>query len=330
MKAITEGTTKIALSDKVFFNPLMESNRTITVQLLNEFFKRPFTAMDVLSGSGAKGLRIANETKASHVVINDLNPNSRELMERGIMLNQLDNVEIASEDANALLSRHKFSQNFVDIDPFGSPAPFTDSAARALLPNDAVLGLTATDTGALAGSFKDAALRRYGLRLERTPFYNELGVRALAGFAVRTAAKYDVGLSVLFAHATRHYYRVFLCTHRGASAANKAVKKVRWLLYSPQTCEMRYGEPEKGMLALGPVWSGKIYELNLFNELDTKLPYFDLHKLYKKWGWKPEKFESIEGKLHAAGFRTSRTHFNRHAIRCDASFAELKEVLSRA
>ena len=327
MKAITEGTTKIVLSDRVFFNPLMESNRTITVRLLNELFKGPFTAIDALSGSGAKGLRIANETLAGQVILNDLNPNSRKLMERSAELNGLGNIEVTSEDANVLLSRHKFSQNFVDIDPFGSPAPFTDSAVRALLPNDAVLGLTATDTGALAGSFKNAALRRYGIRAEKTPFYNEFGVRALAGYAVRTAAKYDIGLSVLFAHATRHYYRVFLRTHRGAMAANRAAKKVRYLLYSPKTGEMRYGEPERRMASLGPVWSGKIYELNLFNELDTELPYFDLHKLYKKWGWKQEKFERVEEKLHAAGFRTSRTHFSRHAIRCDAPFAELKAAL---
>ena len=327
MSTITEGSTQIAVSDKVFFNPLMESNRTITVRLLNTFFKKPFSAIDALSGSGAKGLRIANETNVRHIILNDLNPNSRGLMEKSAALNGLKNVEITSEDANVLLSRHKFSQNFVDIDPFGSPAPFMDSAIRALLPNDAVLGITSTDTGALAGSFKDAALRRYGVRLEKTPFYNELGIRALAGFAVRTAAKYDMGLSVLFAHATRHYYRVFLHTSRGATAANKAVKKVRPLLYSPADCEVRYGEPEQGMLSLGPIWSGKIYKLNLFNELDTELPYFDIHKLYKKWGKRPEKFEAIEAKLHDAGFRTSRTHFSRHAIRCDASFAEFKATL---
>lgn len=328
MKTITEGKSKLAISDRVFFNPYMESNRTITVQLLNEFFDEPFTAVDALAGSGAKGIRIANETKAKHVILNDLNPSSRKLMEKNIELNKLKNVEITSEDANVLLSQQKYSQNFVDIDPFGSPAPFMDSACRALLPNDAVIGITATDTGALAGSFKNAALRRYGVRLEKTPFYNELGVRALAGFAVRTAAKYDIGLSVLFAHATRHYYRVFLRSHRGKGAGDKAVKKVKPLLYSPKTGEMKYGHHEDGLLTLGPVWSDKIYKINLFNELDTELPHYDIHRLFQKWGWEPRKFEKIEERLHSAGFKTSRTHFNRHGIRCNASFDEFKAALS--
>ncbi|MCK4327499.1 MAG: hypothetical protein KAW41_03410 [Candidatus Diapherotrites archaeon] len=327
---ITEGKTRLAISPKVFFNPLMESNRSITVQLLNSFFKKPFTAIDALSGSGAKGVRIANETRASLVILNDMNPNSKKLMQKSVSLNKLKNTEITSEDANVLLSKHKFSTNFVDIDPFGSPAPFTDSAVRALLPKDAVLGLTATDTGALAGSFKNAARRRYGVRLEKTPFYNELGVRALAGFAVREAGKYDTGLSVLFAHATGHYYRVFLRTHRGKGAADAALKQVRLLLYCPKCGNMKYGRHDSchgTMLSLGPVWSGKIYELNLFDELDTELPFFDLHRLYQRWGKKPEKFVEIEKKLGNAGYKTSRTHFSRYGIRCDASFKEFRKTL---
>jgi len=330
-KEATEGHTRIALSPKVFFNPLMESNRTLTVQVLNDFFKKPFTAIDSLSGSGAKGLRIANETRAELVILNDMNPNSQKLMKKGVSLNKLGNTKITSKDANTLLSEHKFSQNFVDVDPFGSPAPFTDAAIRALLPKDAVLGLTATDTGALAGSFKNAALRRYGVRLEKTPFYNELGIRALAGFAVREAGKYDVGLSVLFAHATRHYYRVFLRTHRGKGAADEAIKKVRTLLYCPKCGNMyygRHGNCHGDMLELGPVWSGKLFEINILDELDTDLPFFHLHRLYQKWGKEPEKFVLIEKKLQDAGFKTSRTHFSKYGIRCDASFKEFKAVLS--
>ncbi len=329
LEEITEGNTRIVISPNIFFNPFMESNRSITVQLLNSFFKKPFTAIDALSGSGAKGLRIANETKANHVLLNDSNPNSKKLMEKSVSLNKLKNIEITSEDANTLLSKHKYSQNFVDIDPFGSPAIFTDSAIRALLPKDSVLGLTATDTGALAGSFKGAALRRYGVCLEKTPFYNELGVRSLAGFAVKEAGKYDIGLSVLFAHSTRHYYRVFLRTHRGKQQADKAVKQVKPLFYCPKTGKMSY-EDFVGSLSLGPVWSSKIYEQNLFDELDTDLPYFELHKLFKKWKQEPIKFNKIEERLHSNGFKTSRTHFNKHAIRCNASFDEFKAVLSTA
>lgn len=331
VKELTEGTTRIATSQKVFFNPFMESNRTITVELLNKFFDKPFTAIDALSGSGAKGLRIANETNAEKVILNDLNPNSRKLMEKSVSLNKLKNVEITSEDANVLLSKHKHSIDFVDIDPFGSPAGFTDSAIRALFPKNGLLGLTATDTGALAGSFKNAALRRYGVHIEKTMFYNELGVRALAGFAVRQAGKYDIGLSVLFAHATRHYYRVFLRSHRGKGAADKAVKQVQNLLYCSKCGNMQYGnsgECHGDMLVLGPVWSGKIYEENLFNELDTELPYFNIHRLFQRWGKPMQKFDKIEEQLHSKGFKTSRTHFNRHAIRCDASFNEFRESLS--
>jgi len=335
-KRITEGLAalEVPLDKKVFFNPLMKYNRDITVQVLNSFFTKKFRACDLLSGTGAKGIRIALETSAGTVVLNDKNPSAIKLIQKNVKLNKLRNVEVESKDANVLLSENKYAFDFIDIDPFGSPSHFVDSACRALLPKDSLLAITATDTGALVGSFHDAALRRYGAWLQKTSFYNELGLRVLAGFAVRTAAKYDIGLTPYFSHSNLHYLRVFMRTTRGKGAADTAVKKVKFLLYCPK-CEQREYSPlpkdkkccKQSMLVLGPMWSGKMFELNLFDELDTDLPYYDLHKLEKKTKKKVGKFENLQAQLAKKGYKSSRTHLNAHAIRTNAPYKELIKCL---
>jgi tRNA (guanine26-N2/guanine27-N2)-dimethyltransferase len=336
-KPIVEGKARLFLPRKreAFFNPAMESNRTITVALLNKLFKKPFSACDSLTGIGAKGIRIALETKARKVVLNDLNQNALPITRKNVKANRVSRKCIVTwKDANALLSENLRGFDFVDVDPFGSPAPFTDSAVRALNPDGGLLGLTATDTGALNGSFKDPALRRYGVLVDRTSFYNEFGARALAGFAVREAAKHDVGLRPVFCHATLHYLRAFLRAERSASSANAAVKQVKWLRYCLKCDNREYApRPEArechgAMMLLGPIWAGKIFEINLFNELDTELPYYDLHILQKKWGVQFGRFSNVENALNAAGFKASRTHFNPHAIRTDAPFDELRKAIA--
>ncbi len=309
---------------EVFYNPHMKSNRDITVELLNRRLKN-FFALDVLAGTGAKGLRIAKETSAERVILNDGNPLAVDLIKRNIKLNKLKNAEASLMDANRFLGDYQRKADFVDIDPFGSPAPFTDTACRAIKKNG-ILALTATDTGALCGSFANAAKRRYNIRAQKTPFYNEFGARALAGFAVTTAAKYELGMRVLFAHSTRHYLRVFLEATPGAQKADAAIKRVRPIMYRASDGAFSYGALE-GSMPLGPIWSGKIYAENLWNELDTEHPFYDMHVLAKKARVGIVPFTKMRELLEGAGFAFSRTHFNAHGFRSDASFAEVVALL---
>ncbi len=328
---VEEGGIKLRIPDaskpedgEVFYNPHMKSNRDITVELLNRRLKN-FFALDALAGTGAKGLRIAKETSAEEVILNDGNPLAVDLIKRNIRLNKLKNCETSLMDANRFMAGYQRKADFVDIDPFGSPAPFTDTACRAIK-KKGILALTATDTGALCGSFANAAKRRYNIRAQKTPFYNEFAVRALAGFAVTTAAKYELGMRVLFAHSTRHYLRVFLEAAPGAKKADAAIKKVRPLYYRASDGAFSYDELE-GAMPLGPIWSGKIYEENIWDELDTEHPFYDMHILAKKARVGIVPFTKLKELLENAGFKFSRTHFNAHGFRSDASFAEVLSLL---
>jgi len=346
-KRITEGKTvlEIPTDQSAFFNPEMKLNRDITVSIV-QAWKNKRSVCDALAATGAKGIRIANETKAKEVVLNDLNPNAVKLIKKNIRLNKLKNCKVESKDANILLSEHTYAKfNIIDIDPFGPPVQFIDSACRAILPKDALLCVTATDTGALCGTFQKACMRKYGIKAKKTTFYNEFGMRALIAFCVREAAKYDIGLEPVFSHATKHYYRTFLKTNRGRTAADKAMKKVGMIGYCYK-CDYRayntYGKHcARDLEILGPIWQGKLYGKALLKKLkpnskeaekliarcieeaDFTTPYYNIHQLSKKWGKPLPKFDTIIKKVGNA----SRTHFNPRGIKTDADFDKLKKAL---
>jgi tRNA (guanine26-N2/guanine27-N2)-dimethyltransferase len=159
---ITEGRTilliprieKLSRKNIVFYNPHMEFSRDISIAIAR--ILKPKRFCDLLAGSGARGIRIANET-GCETTVNDINPEAFKLIERNKELNKVD-VNATNLDANQLLSREKF--NFIDIDPFGPPVHFIDSALRSIR-DKGVLAVTATDTSALCGTYPKACRRKY-------------------------------------------------------------------------------------------------------------------------------------------------------------------------
>ena len=116
--------------------------------------------------------------------------------------------------------RPKKRFDIVDIDPFGTPAPFLDSAFRAIR-NNGLVASTATDLAPLCGVHAKACVRKYGGRPMRTEYCHELAVRLLAGCTATLAAKHDIGIRVLFSHSSEHYIRL---TRKSAMAQRKQMK----------------------------------------------------------------------------------------------------------
>ena len=64
--------------------------------------------------------------------------------------------------------------HWIDIDPFGSPVPFLDTAVQALA-RRGVLEISATDSAALSGSSKNPLMRRYGARVRLDKMKHDSG-----------------------------------------------------------------------------------------------------------------------------------------------------------
>jgi tRNA(guanine-26,N2-N2) methyltransferase len=315
------------------------------------------TYLDALSASGIRGLRVANEAHLE-VTLNDYNNTAYQLIKKNLKRLQL-NACAKHADANALMSQERFG--VVDLDPFGSPAPFVDAACRS---TSKMLCVTATDTAPLSGAHFNAGVRRYSALPLNTEYHAETGIRILIGKIVREFVKYDKSAVPVLAHATAHYYRVYLRIERGARLADACLRSLGFVFHCPK-CGHRYVAPGLApkerrectlcaaeLVIAGPLWLGPLYDQpfceavlkNLengvfgtkqrasktielcLNELDV-VTFFDYHKLLKELKCPPVPIETLIRGLRNIGYQASRTHFSGTSVKTDANVATLKGVL---
>jgi tRNA (guanine26-N2/guanine27-N2)-dimethyltransferase len=360
----------------VFYNPVMELNRDIAVLALQAYQRMVDSEISVcepLGGCGVRGIRFAVEVEgAKEVLINDINVKAFQLAKYNVKINKLDSrVKLDNEDANYLLGmygapRKRF--DVIDIDPFGSPVPYMDSALRALR-NGGFLALTATDMAPLCGVYPKACVRRYYGKPLRTEYCHELAVRLLAGCLALTAAKYDIGVEFLFSHSTDHYIRVYTKIAYGAKRADESLKKMGYVAHCfacfhretktgmfPNSLSSKCPECNAKLSLGGPLWLGKIADkgfcelmekelhrkrfgqrekvekiLSLVRkETDAPPTYYVLDKLCDALNLPIPPLNTVLENLRKEGFQAFLTHFHPKGIKSDAPAAKLGEILRKA
>jgi tRNA (guanine26-N2/guanine27-N2)-dimethyltransferase len=360
MKNVREGLAEIAVPEEsltkrseVFYNPAMEYQRNVTVACLKAFFSgRKISVLDPLAASGVRGIRIAKEVDgAKKIVFNDLNPGAVDLIKKNISLNSIPKnigIKIESQDANSILSGGK-KYDFVDIDPFGSPAKFVENAGPCLKPGS-LLGVTATDTGALSGKFEEACMRRYGVSVTATDFPKELGVRVMITYIISKLSSHGLTLKPLYSHGN-HYFRVIGSIE--SDPENSGLSKIKLVSYCPSCLERVIGKKEKcgcggKMKIIGPIWTGNTSDREfcegLYHEFvssgfgnprelwlcleETDIPfYYDIHLLCKKLKKSPPSMDGLIRKVRESGHSASRTRFCLTGLRTDLPLKELKKMV---
>lgn len=367
---VTEPSEYAPSKAPVFYNPVMELNRDISVLAFQAYQRKRNSEIKIcepLTSSGIRGIRYATEIQGVNKVhINDINTRAIELAKRNVELNNLQTkIVISHKDANCLLSCHgKPRQRFdvVDLDPFGTPAPYMDSAIRALR-NDGLLALTATDLACLCGVHSKACIRKYGGRPLRTEYCHELAVRLLIGCTVELAAKHDIGIHVIFCHSTDHYVRVYMEIMYGAKRADENLRNMGYILHC-FNCLHREPTislfnknmkcPECGLQLdySGPLWLGSLLDkqfcmvmikensyktfrnsarimklLSLIkDEAEETSTYYVLDKLSAKLGLPAPSVASILRMLKDKGFDAVQTHFNTRGIRTNVTALVMQDL----
>jgi tRNA (guanine26-N2/guanine27-N2)-dimethyltransferase len=336
-ETLTEGRTVlrvpvgggISSGEEVFYNPHMRLNRSLTVLMAKYYGVESF--LDLMGASGARGVRVANEAFA-RTHINDLNPLALALAGENASLNNLD-IDFTSLDARSFWTGERF--DFVDLDPFGTPAPYIDAAVNLVRING-ILGVCATDKSALCGAYPKACQRKYDAMPLRCDCLDEIGLRIFLGFIARCCMRHDRGVLPLFSHSTRHYIR---CQVRVTGKAGDAFKNLRYLRYCPGCLARGYagfrdlgGHCECGacLVNAGPLWTGSFADKGFCEyaarqevsedvgdiaervllEQDFLTPYYDLHALCKRAKLPPPGFDRLREGLGGLGAGFSRTHFS--------------------
>ncbi len=357
----------------VFYNPVMKLNRDIAVYAIRAFqhiTKRSLRICEPLTGCGVRGIRLAMEANGvDNIIINDIIPEAYETAKKNVELHNLQGrIQVYNEDANLLLTENAFPKkrfDVIDIDPFGSPVPFLDSALRAVRKNDGLLCLTATDMAPLCGVHVNACIRKYGGVPLRTMYCHEIAVRLLISCSVLTAAKREIALIPLLSHSTDHYIRTYLKTSPGAKNADESVKQVGYLIHCPH-CNFRQLKP--GIASslnnmcpfcggntkiAGPLWCGKIQSREFVNqtlenaeidgdrkaikllglileEADAPATYYDLHSLCDQLNLPCPALDKIIHILRTNGYIVTQTHFKNNSIKTNAHVSEILTIIRKA
>ena len=231
---VEEGTTRFFIprqdssspfppgSAPVFYNRRMELNRDGTVLFVTVL--QPSEYLDAMGATGVRGLRIAVECGIG-VTINDRDPGACALIRKNAACPDRE-ITVTCRNVHSLLAERRYDA--VDIDPFGSPAPFIDSAVRG---TGRFLMVTATDTAPLCGAHQRAGARRYFARPANNEYHTETGLRTLLAFIVRETVKYDRGIEPLFCYAREHFVRAHFRLTNGAAAADWALGRIGYVFF---------------------------------------------------------------------------------------------------
>jgi len=356
----------------VFYNPVMELNRDmaiLAVQAYQRIVNREIFICEPLTSSGIRGVRFATEIHGvKNMLISDINERAFKLAKHNVHLNGLtEHVTVQHKDANCLLSCHGAPHNrfdVVDVDPFGSPVPYLDSAIRALR-NNSLLAVTATDMAPLCGVHTKACLRKYGGKPLRTEYCQELAVRLLAGCVATLAAKHDIGIRVVFSHCSDHYARVYAKIGYGAKKADESIKDLGYVLHCfnclhRETAKDSFTRrleqcPECGskMDYAGPLWLEKIFDKHFCElmakenmhrafrnsgkiakllstataEAEAPVTYYVVDKISNKLALPVPSVDALLRILRDNGFQACPTHFSSRGIRTDAPALTMQKFL---
>ncbi len=356
----------------VFYNPVMEFNRDLAVlaiQTHQRSVNREIRICEPLTSTGIRGIRFAIEIQGvKTVLMGDIYQKAFNLAQNNIQLNKvMELAEVKHLDANRLLGSYsgpKSRFDVVDIDPFGSPVPYLDSAIKSLRHNG-FLAATATDMAPLCGVHKKACIRKYGGKPLRTEYCHELAVRLLAGCLAAMAAKHDTGIDLVLSYSSDHYARVFTKIQYGAKKADLSVGKLGYILHCFNCLHREISEKpfsiginqcpecESKMDYAGPLWLGKLFDKqfcesmmkeNMYrsfrnsrrisnllsltrDEVDAPVTYYVLDAISHKLSLPTPSVNASLNILRKSGFQAYPTHFNSRGVRTDASASTMQNFL---
>jgi tRNA (guanine26-N2/guanine27-N2)-dimethyltransferase len=182
-----------------------------------------------------------------------------------------------------------------------------------------------------------------------------------------TAARQEIGVSVVFSHSTDHYLRVYATVKHGAKEADESIKDMGYVLHCfgclhRETVRGRFAISHSGrcpecsskLSSAGPLWLGKIlneefcesmeeearksqYRLGgkvrkilalLKSEVDSPMSYYVVDKLCDMLNLPmPPVRKVVEALRKEEGCQVSLTHFSATGIKSDASSTKIREIL---
>lgn len=340
---------------EAFYNPDAVISRDIGIAVISSLGRKNLRMADVLGGTGARTVRLLKEAPKNtikEVFINDINPKAVSLIKKNIKSNKLSKIKVSNNEATLFLMGLNMV-DYIDIDPFGSPVPFLDTAMRRLA-NNGVLAVAATDTAALTGSSFAACVRKYNARPLYGEMMHEIGMRILIKKVQEIGAQHEKALTPIYCHSTKHYMRAYFKCEAGAEKAKEILHQHGFVHYCHR-CLNRYtskfNEPklccEVSMDVAGPLWLGDLWDKELAENVAkfceiypetnnlaktikaesvvSSFGTFSLPKISSVLGKNAPKQKELLNSLNKKG-EAALSHFGRECVRTNAPIERIKEL----
>ena len=281
-----------------FLNPAMAPARTRSVLLLADALEHDWIgkspvirAIDVMCSTGIRVRRWRNEIPPDlqnrlQITANDMDEFALKWAVNSCKSHpsDLDQYPIsATEEGPVIDSKYydingiRFQKNdarialfsgawqWIDIDPFGSPINFIDSALQNMA-RIGVLEVTATDTAALTGSSPTAGKRRYGSKGITDEYQHDDAIRVLIGTIARSAAKIDKAVKPILAMFDGHHVRVSVLVRTSKTRATETRDMIGWRVRNESGIPYKFVDHPTdqemdratGPMWIGPIWDGEI------------------------------------------------------------------------
>ena len=334
-----------AARSPVFYNPAMALSRDLTIAVVTAYAKErgyPLRAWDALSATGVRAVRLLRETRAiREILCTELHPEALQILRANARDWGGDSMVVEARDARSPPPQAPF--DLVDLDPYGTPAPFLEAALRSLSPGG-LLAVTATDMAVLAGPERAACERRYGARPLRTYLCREAGLRILLGAVRREALRWGQRADPILSYAHDYYVRAFL---RILPAQGEDAFPLRSIPFEGYEGPPLPLSARGGPLWTGPLWDARFLEgvqpaetsadlkgatrlLEILRE-ESGVPalfHYEIGEEAKRLHLsRPPPREAVLEALRRAGRKSARTHVTPSGWRTEAPPEEVARIL---
>ncbi|KAL6454789.1 TRM1 tRNA [Candida maltosa Xu316] len=252
---ITEGKATILTpkKDEVFYNPIQQFNRDLSIMIIRAFQqmrqdnattarkKKKLNGLKILEALSASGLRSCRYgleiPEATKIVANDLSHDAVASITKNIEHNGLTDKVVANQgDAIKFMASTSEKFHVVDLDPYGTAAPFIDSAIQCL-EDGGLLLVTCTDAGVLASAaYPEKCFSLYGgNNFGHNQENHEAGIRLILNLVATTAAKYGKSITPLLSLSIDYYYRLAIVV-RHSPINVKKLSSQSGIVYSCTGC----------------------------------------------------------------------------------------------
>lgn len=240
----SEGDDKKVENVAINTNPVLETESPGAEVIpgqdddLSQVASRPsepsFTILDALSATGLRALRYANEIPfATSITANDLLPAATKAIQLNVKHNKLED-KIKAITGNAMSHMYSIAgdrcrddkgksapvkkYDVIDLDPYGTAAPFLDAAVQAVNEDGGLLCVTCTDPGVWASNgYPEKCFSLYGGIPMKGVHSHEAGLRIILHAIATSAARYGLAMEPLLSLSIDYYARVFVRIYKSAS-----------------------------------------------------------------------------------------------------------------